>query len=310
MANMNRITNSLILLIMISMILPTSVIMYASGQSTDNSDDSSAGGSTTDNSDSSSSGGGSSTTTDNSGSSSSGRSTDSGGSSTGGGTTTTTDNSGSSTGGGSTDNSATLPTTSTTSDNTGNAQQQSNSTNSTKIPPYCKTCDDDIYKGTGDFASMILAGHNRERAALGVAPLAWNNEMAARAQDWVNYNLAHGTFTHCVFVKGWEQIESCTHHEGENGAASSCVPHPTTGTCNVPAQMQEGWFAENPTDHWLQVVSKTATSIGCAYGTGPNPDDPNNPAKIRDLMYCRYSPPGLDVPGMICGGTCTEIKSP
>ena len=51
-----------------------SAIMYASGQSTDNSDDSSTGGSTTDNS------GSSTTTTDNSGSS-----------------TTTTDNSGSST---------------------------------------------------------------------------------------------------------------------------------------------------------------------------------------------------------------------
>jgi hypothetical protein len=70
--------------------------------------------------------------------------------------------------------------------------------------------------------------------------------------------------------------------------------------------MQEGWFAENPTDHWLQVVSKTATSIGCAYGTGPSPDGGD-----RDIMYCRYSPPGLDVPGMTCANnTCKEIKSP
>ena len=84
------------------MILPTSAIMYASGQSTDNSGSSTTGGSTTT----------TTTTTDNSGSST-----------TGGGTTTTTDNSGSSTTGGgttTTDNSATLPTTSTASDNTGN----------------------------------------------------------------------------------------------------------------------------------------------------------------------------------------------
>ena len=57
MANMNRITNSLILLIMISMFLPASAIMYASGQSTDNSDDSSTGGSTSDSSGSSTGGG-------------------------------------------------------------------------------------------------------------------------------------------------------------------------------------------------------------------------------------------------------------
>ena len=37
---MNGITISLIFLIVISMVLPTSAIMYASGQSTDNSDDS------------------------------------------------------------------------------------------------------------------------------------------------------------------------------------------------------------------------------------------------------------------------------
>jgi hypothetical protein len=72
---MNGITNSWLFLIVISMVLPTSAIMYASGQSTDNSDDSSTGGSTSDNSGSSTTGGG--TTTDNSGSSS-----------TGGGTTT------------------------------------------------------------------------------------------------------------------------------------------------------------------------------------------------------------------------------
>src|SRR3954447_11216094 len=88
---MNRITISLIFLIVISMLLPTSSIMYASGQSTDNSDDSSSGGGTT--------------TTDNSGSSS-----------TGGGTTTT-----------STDNSATLPTSPTTSGNTVNTADLVNS---------------------------------------------------------------------------------------------------------------------------------------------------------------------------------------
>src|SRR6478609_4896636 len=91
---MNRITISLIFSIVISMVLPTSAIMYASGQSPDNSDDSSTGVG--------------SSTTDNSGSSS-----------TGGGTTTTTTTT--------TDNSATLPTTSTASNNTGNIADLANS---------------------------------------------------------------------------------------------------------------------------------------------------------------------------------------
>ena len=51
MATMNRISISLIFLIMISMILPASAIMYASG-STDNSEGTSDTGSSEDNSDS------------------------------------------------------------------------------------------------------------------------------------------------------------------------------------------------------------------------------------------------------------------
>jgi hypothetical protein len=99
---MNRITISLIFLIVISMVLPTSAIMYARGQTTDNSDNlRSATGESTDNSDNLRSATGEST--DNSGSST-----------TGGGTTTTTnpDNSGSSTTGGGT----------TVSNSTGNTQ--------------------------------------------------------------------------------------------------------------------------------------------------------------------------------------------
>ena len=38
LVTMNRMTISLIFLIVISMVLPTSAIMYASGQTTDNSD--------------------------------------------------------------------------------------------------------------------------------------------------------------------------------------------------------------------------------------------------------------------------------
>jgi pathogenesis-related protein 1 len=99
---MNRITISLIFLIVISMVLPTSAIMYVSGQSatSDNSGSSSGGSTISDNSTAGSAG---PSTKDNSGSSSTG------GSSTPSTTTT--------------DNSATLPTTSTASNNTGNTQR-------------------------------------------------------------------------------------------------------------------------------------------------------------------------------------------
>ena len=111
---------------------------------------------------------------------------------------------------------------------------ESNGPNSTKIPAYCKSCNDDIYNGTGDFASMILAGHNRERALLGVAPLVWNNELASRAQDLVNYNLAHGLLTLCPFVQGNERIEPCKYLDGENGAQRyHCEQLFANGTCSL-----------------------------------------------------------------------------
>ncbi len=109
---MNRITISLIFLIVISMFFPASAIMYASGQTDDNnSGGSSNGDGTTMDNNISSNGDGSSTMDNNI-------------SSNGGETTNTT-----------TDNSTTLPTTSTASNNTGNAQQQSSNTRNLRIGP-------------------------------------------------------------------------------------------------------------------------------------------------------------------------------
>jgi pathogenesis-related protein 1 len=36
-------------------------------------------------------------------------------------------------------------------------------------------------------AALILKHHNQARALLGVAPLTWNNELSAYAQEWANY---------------------------------------------------------------------------------------------------------------------------
>ena len=73
---------------------------------------------------------------------------------------------------------------------------------------------------SADLANGILTLMNRERAAVGVQPLVWNDTAAAHAKAWAEYLAAGKTgalgVTHCIYVPGWEQIESCTHHEGEN----------------------------------------------------------------------------------------------
>ena len=140
---------------------------------------------------------------------------------------------------------------------------------------------------------MVLAVHNRERAAVGVPPLVWNDALAADAQDWANRQAANGTLKHCIQTPGWEKIESCTHVEGENLASRSGVP--TT----VPlAQMQQGWISEKnnyhggPYDdtqfasqgvygHYTAMVWRTTTDVGCATASSNN----------TDILSCRYTPP-------------------
>src|SRR3954471_23211352 len=89
------------------------------------------------------------------------------------GGSTTTDNSGSSSGGSTTtdNNAAGSSGGSTASNNIGNAQG-------------------------GDLANSILAIHNHERAAVGVPPLVWSDELAAGAQTWAEHLATTGEFAH------------------------------------------------------------------------------------------------------------------
>ena len=283
MVIMYQITISLIFLIMISMVLPTSAIMYASGQSTDNSDDSSTGGSTTDNSGSSTGG----STTDNSGSSTGGSTTDNSGSSTGG---STTDNSGSSTGGSTIDNSGSSTGGSTT-DNSGSST--GGSTNNGATLPTTSTASNGpgiVQHLSAEDIKGLLKIHNRERAAIGAPPLVWNDAVAAHAQAWAKYLADGNPGPHCIYVPGWEKIESCTHHEGENIALRS--PHNPT---DIP-QMAEGWVSEKKdyhggpyndsvgpvTGHYTAMVWKSTKDVGCGFAY-------NNKT---DFLSCRYIPAG------------------
>jgi hypothetical protein len=162
-----------------------------------------------------------------------------------------------------------------------------------------------------DLANMVIAVHNRERAAVGVPQLVWNDTAAAHAKVWAEWNAKNGTMLHCVFVpesvhKDWQYIESCTHHEGENLAAGGRGPPVTT----VPiAQSMQGWIAEKNyyqgrpsatgtkvTIHYLQMISRDAKSVGCGTGSG-GPND----WRGWGLISCRYYPPGINVTGVGSG---------
>ncbi len=47
-----------------------------------------------------------------------------------------------------------------------------------------------------DFINNMLAIHNRERAAVSVAPLVWNDTLAADTKTYVEHLIATGKFEH------------------------------------------------------------------------------------------------------------------
>jgi uncharacterized protein YkwD len=250
---MNRITISLISLVVISMVLPTSSIMYASGQST---------------------------TSDNSGSSTS----DSGSES----TTTTSDNSGSSTGGGTTtdDNavgarssSDSGSTTTTTTDNNNGASSSDSGS----------TASNNVGNTQGVDVNGILALHNKERAAVGVPPLTWSNTLAASAQTWADQLLATGNSGHSTccgaFRDYGENIASAgpPADKSQIGLVQGWVDEKKNyvpcNPCNYGG-----------TGHYTQMVWKASTEVGCGFASGPGGAYAQYGG--TDVLVCQYTPPG------------------
>jgi hypothetical protein len=151
-------------------------------------------------------------------------------------------------------------------------------------------------------AKSILDIMNGERKAVNanVPPLVWNDTAAAHAKAWVEYlgaGKAGGKIVHCIEVKGWEQIEACTHHEGENIAAN--WPGSPAGNQSKLAQaLTEDLVSDKPTGHYLQFVSRVTKSVGCGMITNGNLTAYYN--GTSNILSCRYYPPGIDIAG------CTE----
>jgi uncharacterized protein YkwD len=135
-----------------------------------------------------------------------------------------------------------------------------------------------------DFSARVLATQNAERAALGIAPLAWSDALAADAAVWARHLADTGSWGHADAVtrKG----------EGEN------LWEGTAGAFD-PAEMVGGWAGEKryyhygpfpdgglsdgqPIGHYTQMIWRNTTDVGCALATGHG----------KDVLVCRYAPMG------------------
>ena len=138
----------------------------------------------------------------------------------------------------------------------------------------------------------ILGLHSQYRAAVGVAPLTWDDQLASDAQKWVDGLVQRGgKLAHANPADPNDPDTGSAKGEGENLAGGQSA-------ATAPSQ----WFAEksefdaapnksgfgnsNPDwfnwGHYSQMVWSATTKIGCGTAPGPN----------FQITSCRYSPPG------------------
>ncbi|EJS43152.1 pry1p [Saccharomyces arboricola H-6] len=125
-----------------------------------------------------------------------------------------------------------------------------------------------------DFASNILAEHNKKRALHKDTPaLAWSSTLATYAQDYADNYDCSGTLTH----SGGEY--------GENLALGYDGPAAVDAWYNEISDydFSNPGFSSN-TGHFTQVVWKSSTQVGCGIKTCGG--------EWGDYVICSYNPAG------------------
>jgi hypothetical protein len=138
---------------------------------------------------------------------------------------------------------------------------------------------------SGDFASQVLAEHNRARSAVRARPLAWSAELAAGAQAHAAQLARTGQLIH--------SSRQSRPGQGENLWMGTAGAYSTTA-------MVQNWAGErrffrpgifpnvSTTGNWADVAHYTqmiwagTTTVGCAVQRSGR----------WDALVCRYSPAG------------------
>ena len=133
----------------------------------------------------------------------------------------------------------------------------------------------------------LLASHNRERAALGIAPLIWSDELARQAQDYADHLGDVGHLVHS------EDDPTDPDPQGENlwaGTKGYYAPEAMVGLWVAEkTDYKPGVFPDNSKSgdvenvgHYTQLVWRSSDKVGCAVAHGAE----------DDFLVCRYSEGG------------------
>ncbi len=136
-----------------------------------------------------------------------------------------------------------------------------------------------------DARATWLGDHNRERAAYGAAPLAWDEGLARSAAAFARVLASEGRLRHSA--KGERP------GQGENlwlGTRGAYAPGAMTGTwADEKRLFRRGVFPDvsrtgdwRHVGHYTAMIWPTTTRLGCGLASG-----------VRgDVLVCRYSPAG------------------
>jgi hypothetical protein len=138
-----------------------------------------------------------------------------------------------------------------------------------------------------NFEERLLAAHNRERDAMGAAPLKWDPVLARSARDWAEYLAHSGKFEHSPDSPWYSDPE------GENlwaGTVGYYQPESMVGLWKAEKRdFRPGVFPNNSRDgrvenvsHYTQLIWARTGSVGCALV----------PGKKEDVLVCRYTQAG------------------
>jgi hypothetical protein len=137
-----------------------------------------------------------------------------------------------------------------------------------------------------DLDARILAAHNRERGAAGLAPLQWDDALAVEAADWARQLAARDTLEHAADADADDP-------EGENlwlGTAGHYGPEQMVGLWiaekkeyrpgPIPEVSLTGDFDD--VGHYTQLMWRETGRVGCALAAG----------RADEVLVCRYRTAG------------------
>lgn len=136
-----------------------------------------------------------------------------------------------------------------------------------------------------NFDQRVLAAHNRERTASGIAKLKWDPSLAKGAKAWADELARSGRFAHSPDQPGAAP-------QGENlwaGTTNAYLPEDMVGLWIAEKQhFHRGTFPANSrtgrvedVSHYTQLMWRQTGTVGCALGRGR-----------EEVLVCRYSQTG------------------